>query len=58
MDKKTKVALDEIIRLVEGLPSGIDYDADANNPSPEDAIAHTGGLVYQVARKALEADDA
>ncbi len=37
-----------IIReMLENLPPGIDYDADEDNPSPDDMTAHIAGLIYQ-----------
>ena len=39
--------------MLEGNPAGVDDEADPNNPSPEDASAHTAGLIRQVLRAAL-----
>lgn len=46
-------ALAEIDDLVCQLPSGIDADADPNDTSPTDATAHIGGLISQLATKAI-----
>lgn len=46
-------ALQSISEMVEDLPSGIDYEADGDNPSPDDAAAHLGGLIWQVATAAI-----
>ena len=35
------------------LPGGVDEDADPDNPSPEDATAHIGGLAIRAARRAI-----
>jgi len=32
----------------------IDYDADENNDSPDDQVAHINGLIYQKAKKVTE----
>jgi len=37
----------------ESLPSGADHDADPDDPSPQDATAHTAGLAIRAAREAL-----
>jgi hypothetical protein len=39
--------------MLDQLPMGIDYDADPNDQSPEDMVAHLGGLMYQILNKAL-----
>ena len=44
--------LADIQRLVEQLPSGIDYGADPADLSPPDMTAHIGGLIYKVASTA------
>ena len=46
-------ALKSISVMIEDLPSGIDRDADGENPSPEDAAAHIGGLIWQIATAAI-----
>lgn len=43
----------EIQELIEGMPSGIDYEVDPNNESPEDATAHTAGLIWKRCQEAL-----
>lgn len=48
-----KYYLRKIIELVEQLPSGIDYDARPDDPSPDDLTAHTAGLIYQQCVKGL-----
>ena len=45
----------DIKDLVEQLPRGIDQEADPDNPSPDDMVAHTGGLIYQKCQEALVA---
>lgn len=45
---KLREALAEVNRLIHDLPSGVDERADANNPSPEDMVAHIGGLIHRV----------
>lgn len=47
MENKIIKELKSIIGLVEQLPGGIDEDADPENPSPEDGVAHTGGLIWK-----------
>ena len=32
----------------------IDYDADENNDSPDDQVAHINGLIYQKVKKVIE----
>jgi hypothetical protein len=39
--------------MLDQLPMGIDYDADPDDQSPEDMVAHLGGLMYQILNKAL-----
>ena len=46
-----EIAIDEIRVLVESLPSGIDYDADPNDISPEDTAAHIGGLIWKICKE-------
>jgi hypothetical protein len=49
--------LEETLREVDGMldafPAGVDEQADANDPSPEDAESHTAGLIRQLIREAL-----
>ena len=47
MENQIVNELKSIIGLVEQLPGGIDEDADPENPSPEDGVAHTGGLIWK-----------
>ena len=42
----------EIQKLIEDIPSGVDYDADPENASPEDATAHTAGLIWKACQEA------
>ena len=42
-------AMRDIRNLIKQLPSGIDEEADPENESPEDAVAHIGGLIWQCA---------
>lgn len=46
-------SLEEIALLIEQLPSGIDPEADGNDPSPDDAAAHIGGIIWQIATAAI-----
>lgn len=46
-------ALEEAHAQFGNLPSGFDDDADSNNPSPEDASAHTAGLARRAINAAL-----
>ena len=39
--------LETVRALVEQLPSGIDKEAREDDTSPEDLVAHIGGLVWQ-----------
>lgn len=41
-------------REYKELPGGIDYDADADDKTPADMIAHVGGLIYKAAEAAVE----
>lgn len=54
--KRLTEALEEQITYWYQLPSGVDEEADWQNPSPEDAIAHTAGLAVQAARAALRGE--
>ena len=40
-------ALDSIESMLAAFPSGLDYDADPDNQSPDDAFAHLGGLMHR-----------
>ena len=48
-------ALETQIKYWYSLPGGVDEDANPDNPSPEDATAHTAGLAVEAARQALVA---
>ena len=48
---KSVSLLDEIKILSEW---HIDYDADENNNSPDDQVAHINGLIYQKTKKVIE----
>jgi hypothetical protein len=48
-------ALEEVDGMLDGLPSGVDEEADFANCSPDDATAHLGGLIRQHLRAALAA---
>jgi len=37
----------QIESLLESLPSGVDRSASLENESPEDMVAHIGGLIWQ-----------
>lgn len=43
----------EIFAMLEWLPSGIDYEADPDDESPEDMVAHVGGLIWQTCMKVI-----
>ena len=47
-------ALLEIKDLLEQLPSGVDYEAQWDDVTPEDQTAHVGGLIYRIVEDALE----
>ena len=50
-------AIDYALHMLLSLPSGIDEDADENDTSPEDMVAHIGGLIsrkLQVAKEKAE----
>lgn len=55
-NKWFKDALEDCRGLIFTLPT-LDVEADINDVSPEDAVAHTGGLILQVIEKALEEDN-
>lgn len=44
----------EIVRLIKQIPSGIDEYADRENLSPDDAMAHIGGLIFQEAENTIK----
>ena len=45
--ERLRSALDAISELVLQLPSGIEYDPDPDNPSPNDTFAFLGGLIMK-----------
>ena len=51
VQSQVRLLLDEIKILSEW---HIDYDADENNDSPDDQVAHINGLIYQKAKKVIE----
>lgn len=40
-------AIDYALHMLLSLPSGIDEDADENDTSPDDMVAHVGGLIFR-----------
>jgi hypothetical protein len=48
-----KEILEWVRDVICGLPGGIDEEANPDNPSPEDAVAHLGGLIWQKVAKVL-----
>lgn len=50
-------AINEIKILLELFPSGIDYEADPADRSPEDTTAHTAGLIWQVCQRVMPDED-
>ena len=56
MNKKDLLdTIRDIRDLAEQLPGGIDEQADPDDPSPNDMVAHIGGLIYQKCQEALGA---
>ena len=51
---KLRIGIEQTIELLTKLPSGIDYDADASEQSPENAVTHIGGLIWQDLTNLLE----
>jgi hypothetical protein len=51
---KLIAALQAQIKYWEQVPSGVDYDADPNNSSPEDMTAHLAGLAIKDAFFAIK----
>lgn len=49
-----RACLSSVKEYIEQLPSGIDEEADPNDPSPDDASAHIGGLIWQEITAVLE----
>ena len=50
--KRRSEALQTIVDLVMELPCGVDLDADSDDVSPDDLVAHIGGLIIQEAELA------
>lgn len=44
----------DIQNMVENTPSGVDYDADPANTSPENADSHTAGLIWKMCQEVLK----
>lgn len=44
-----------LLDQIESFPSGVDYEADPQNLSPEDAFAHSAGLMWQACTAFLKA---
>ena len=51
--RRLRAALQEQIDLWEQVPMGPDYQADIDDASPDDAVAHLAGLAIKAARAAL-----
>jgi hypothetical protein len=47
-------AMQSVSEMIQDLPSGIDYEANGDNPCPEDAAAHIGGLIWQITTAAIK----
>jgi hypothetical protein len=61
LERKNAVLRDALASQVgywEQVPSGVDYEADEEDTSPEDAVAHTAGLAIRAASAALAAGGA
>jgi hypothetical protein len=54
--ERLRAALITIRGLCESMPFGYDVSADVNDRSPEDASAHTTGLIVQACEEALKCD--
>jgi hypothetical protein len=54
--KRLRAAVITIRGLCESMPCGYDVSADLNDRSPEDASAHTTGLIVQTCEEALKCD--
>ena len=50
-DMTKRELIEAILDLLEHFPSGIDYEADPDNQSPEDMTAHTAGLIWQLCER-------
>jgi hypothetical protein len=46
--------ISDVIELLTELPSGIDWDADEEDDSPDDMTAHIGGLALRKLERALD----
>lgn len=55
-ESRYREALLDIGEMIQDLPGGVDEDADEENRSPEDMVAHIGGLILQRVRVALRRD--
>jgi len=55
MTTDERAELVSIRELVEQLPSGIDTEAREDETSPDDMVAHIGGLIWQRLTAILEA---
>lgn len=52
---RLETAVQEALDLLDQLPSGIETDADPNDPAPADATAFVGGLIYQALKRGQDA---
>ena len=52
-EDRYRKALKNQIQRWKMLPMGIDESADENNTSPDDAVAHIGGLAVREIKEAL-----
>lgn len=53
---RLREALEYVEDMIQQLPGGCDGEAEDGDDSPDDAMAHIGGLILQCVRKALEDD--
>lgn len=51
--EEVKESLGTQIHMWEGVSSGVDYDADESDESPQDATAHLAGLAIKQARQRI-----
>ena len=49
--KAQREALEDVAALLEQLPTGYDEEAEEGNLSPDDAVAHVAGLIWQRIRQ-------
>jgi hypothetical protein len=49
--KALREALEDVAALLEQLPTGYDEEAEEGNLSPDDAVAHVAGLIWQRIRQ-------